>query len=676
MAPPSSAPGAVLNSSFTKGPRTKLRHQSSSAQLQPQLVRPRTATEREELLKAEKERWMQRLTGLRPLTADVLTVPPADDRIVDGIVEADVEKPSPQLAALFAGPLKGSAWQARPATAPTPDVTRGSSAVVGLKAKSRWGSDAGWRGGNARSISAPSLKTEFRGRLPPHLEAAADAFDKRHQAYKGLAEQSLAYAKREPHLDMRHVDFRAAHRDLLWNRFVDDRVDEAVEEAAPPPAQPTHGSPTPDSQKLDDGIWAPRKQCDSRAFYDSLLCWKRALDRDFARAVAAGLGDAILARDVRAGTDQEAAAIEEVSSALWERHELLYATFTHYGSMGDSEDVFTVDRAACVQFVLDCKLDRSGRNKVDKIIAAIDGSRSARAKKLNRQEWLQLIVRIAMAKYARNGRTVANAVRQLITEAVASRVDRTMTANPNLYRRDYLYKESVGAVLRRYESSLRLVYICACALDPYAMQSGSHLLSHAAFKKLLNAVDLTTDDDEDYSDKIYDEDFTGKDATLCFIWSRMLAVDETDVAKQTQLSFEDFLEALARVAGLKVWPTDDEVAAYGYGNSGTHLLRLESESPVAFAAMMRYRDPQWGAAPVRQSLARCVDHLCQWLIVILQGGLRRHPDNPIELSESQACFGFARVADMKVADLRALLAQHAEEPATADEAARPVTAPG
>ena len=102
----------------------------------------------------------------------------------------------------------------------------------------------------------------------------------------------------------------------------------------------------------------------------------------------------------------------------------------------------------------------------------------------------------------------------------------------------------------------------------------------------------------------------------------------------------------------------------------------ESNSPVAFAAMMRYRDPQWGAAPVRQSLARCVDHLCQWLIVILQGGLRRHPDNPIELSESQACFGFARVADMKVADLRALLAQHAEEPATADEAARPVTAPG
>ncbi len=64
---------------------------------------------------------------------------------------------------------------------------------------------------------------------------------------------------------------------------------------------------------------------------------------------------------------------------------------------------------------------------------------------------------------------------------------------------------------------------------------------------------------------LLDADLGLQQAQLCFLWSRMLVVDEIkDFARHESLSFVDFLEALARVAELKSLPSFSDLADAGY----------------------------------------------------------------------------------------------------------------
>ena len=59
-------------------------------------------------------------------------------------------------------------------------------------------------------------------------------------------------------------------------------------------------------------------------------------------------------------------------------------------------------------------------------------------------------------------------------------------------------------------------------------------------------------------------DLSINEAMLYFVFSRMRVIDELDVqsrAKMVNISFEDFLEVLIRIAARKVWPDDDETRA-------------------------------------------------------------------------------------------------------------------
>ncbi len=67
------------------------------------------------------------------------------------------------------------------------------------------------------------------------------------------------------------------------------------------------------------------------------------------------------------------------------------------------------------------------------------------------------------------------------------------------------------------------------------------------------------------SGHLLDADLGLQQAQLCFLWSRMLVVDEIkDFARHEALSFVDFLEALARVAELKSLPSYSDLEDAGY----------------------------------------------------------------------------------------------------------------
>ena len=80
----------------------------------------------------------------------------------------------------------------------------------------------------------------------------------------------------------------------------------------------------------------------------------------------------------------------------------------------------------------------------------------------------------------------------------------------------------------------------------------------------------------------------------------------------------------------------------GHGNAATHLLRLAIDDPQAYAELKRTRAVSWGLLP-KQPLERCCEHLCHFLIVQLQGGLGRKPNQDMTLSEKQCLRGFIRL---------------------------------
>jgi len=107
--------------------------------------------------------------------------------------------------------------------------------------------------------------------------------------------------------------------------------------------------------------------------------------------------------------------------------------------------------------------------------------------------------------------------------------------------------------------------------------------------------------------------------------------------KQRNLSFEDFLEALVRIAVLKCLPTDDEIIAANMSDAGEFMMTLAKEGMVSgLLGTMYYeefmlRQAPWGS-PHYQPAHRCVDHLCALIIRIVQHGAGQ-PDR-VELTVS------------------------------------------
>jgi len=133
------------------------------------------------------------------------------------------------------------------------------------------------------------------------------------------------------------------------------------------------------------------------------------------------------------------------------------------------------------------------------------------------------------------------------------------------------------------------------------------------------------------------------DALLCFAWSRMLVIDGwtgRGHAKESNLPFEGFLEALCRVSALMALPTDAEVNESaclfdglsddipdgpphdlsddllhslqvfdaGCADAFEYVTKMREADDEAFHKWVAQRNVDWGAEP-RQPLARCVAHL-------------------------------------------------------------------
>lgn len=322
---------------------------------------------------------------------------------------------------------------------------------------------------------------------------------------------------------------------------------------------------------------------------------------------------------------------------MWLRQVLLchqkvvYLLFDCYAALGTSgTDIFNIGFNSFGLFVgpdfglIDKKSKSCKAADFDQLYIAIDASNMSgkivekhkRKKTLNRREWLQAVVQMAVMRYVLDGDVddVSTAVQAFLANDIAPKLDPALATPPNETREALCYNEEVDDVLRAHEAALQKIYARACVLSGTSMSGGlaNKLVSYANWKDFLKLF------------KLVDTDLNERDAQLVFVWARMHYIDEQNDKsriKWTHLCFEDFLEALCRIARLKAFPTDKELAAAECAHAPAYLVQLEETDPAAYDAFMERAAP-WGQPLSRDRIQvhRAVEHLCHLLCYQVQGG--------------------------------------------------------
>ena len=176
-------------------------------------------------------------------------------------------------------------------------------------------------------------------------------------------------------------------------------------------------------------------------------------------------------------------------------------------------------------------------------------------KSLDRREFLQALIRLAVMKFVKSGETtdVSDAVRRLMTGNIIGKATPEALEDSNAFRRDVCYLEQNDNVLQSNNEGLRSLYA------GYAKMNGSDLKGFSSNQSCQLPAWLQLLEDRE----MFEEDGKGikfSDAIIIFLRSRMRCRDDGLSFKDKTLGkmalnarsmfWPDFCEALVRIAVL------------------------------------------------------------------------------------------------------------------------------
>ena len=408
----------------------------------------------------------------------------------------------------------------------------------------------------------------------------------------------------------------------------------------------------PTAWQLESSLWVGRRAwADSRAFYESDEFVRKCFAADWEMAKAGGGLGRFVMRFHTASSDCNA-VMQMVANVIAGDISDLYHVYDAY-AMSGSGDFTHIQLNDFRSFILDCELMTSGAEgpccpaRWDELFIAINASAAKddqynHKKGLNRQEFFNLLVRAAVMRFMmpQIGSSDSSpppltdasvAIKALLSEQMLPRLRAAIPAwqleDINDFRKRHLYTEATTEVFGRHLAALRAIY------DQYAYgdgKSGNELsstkrLSIDEWRRLLDHLALI------------DSEFGDRQATAAFVLSRNRVVHEADTkgrARLLQLCFEDWLEALVRIALVKALPTKQTVREAGCLDGGHYILQLQApdaNGAPAWAAFLR--QPR-----VEQSAEEASDHLVTLIIRSVQSALGR----PIDASNLELT-----IADVK-----------------------------
>ena len=191
---------------------------------------------------------------------------------------------------------------------------------------------------------------------------------------------------------------------------------------------------------LESSAFAPRKmKSDARAFYDNDRVKKKAFTIDWANLTSKKkFVSMILKTDDEGGEDE----VKEVRAAVWKSYSVIMDAFEFYSVMGTSlTQAYTIQSNAFNDFVDDCKITDMAtckRKDIDTIfiVANLEDDKQSKTNKANddralmRFEFLECVVRIAIAKYLKSGAT------DDVSDAVTMLCERNLQTNLGMCRCD------------------------------------------------------------------------------------------------------------------------------------------------------------------------------------------------------------------------------------------------
>ena len=189
-------------------------------------------------------------------------------------------------------------------------------------------------------------------------------------------------------------------------------------------------------------------------------------------------------------------------------------------------------------------------------------------------------------------------------ERLKNKLDCEAQENTNLFREINCYVEPTDIVLRKYESSLREIY------KAYARGSTADYYGDVLHDKSKLDFEEWTRIVKDV--KWVDKQFSIWDANLCFVWSRMRVIRECvakDRARVVQLNFEDFLEAIVRVASRKVGIPEKEAIKWGCSDAAQYVIMMQHEGTWESYLLRCAADP-----PEQPLIEEMVEMLCMMLV--------------------------------------------------------------
>mmetsp|Transcript_20575 Transcript_20575/g.26759 ORF Transcript_20575/g.26759 Transcript_20575/m.26759 type:complete len:1083 (+) Transcript_20575:322-3570(+) len=192
---------------------------------------------------------------------------------------------------------------------------------------------------------------------------------------------------------------------------------------------------------------------------------------------------------------------------------------------------------------------------------------------LTRQEWLEIVIRVAKAKYG----TADNKNEQLsvhiekliilmkekLSEAAEANEDEAAINDiRHEWRLKYFYVEDTDKIYREYEFKLEMLY--KSKID-FKDVGHHHLWSLSMWHSLMDSADF-----------YLDHSFTREDGNLCFYFSKFMVYDYVkDGDGNACMDWLSFLEAIGHVSRIKDLPSQAVLSANNFMNICELMDRLE-----------------------------------------------------------------------------------------------------
>jgi len=515
-----------------------------------------------------------------------------------------------------------------------------------------------------------TLASEMGG--TPRTLRAAQRWDETQKQRQGRAERLYQAMERSGSAACLRTptNFNRSLQDIRTSRIW-------VREEAPPPkpierkvvvvqAAPDH-EVVGEEWSLPVSIWAPRRaSADSRDFHDTDALRQQCLDMDWKLALADHNTKAYI-EELERSTPE---SVEAVYLVLRDVYPLVIGIYDYYCTLGPAGDdnVFEIAQYGYKKLLEDTCLvvpgsKFSSSTAFDQLFKLVN-AQTENVRALNRQKWLQILIRIAGSRYVLSeppqkggGKgeakgdvagaggfagtlTIPEAFERLLRQDMA-KVPAWSRHDAYQFRETQCYIQDVDAVLREWEPSLRAIFKVYSEGDGVIGDEthSKNMMEHYEWRLLLRDLQLN------------DESFKLKEATMVFVVSRMRVIDERAPStrpKLTQLHFEDFLEALVLISTLKVLPTAEQVFDAGSDDAFEFLLGLKDAAQYDgfIKENMQPRD-----APLREPIFVLLECLCGIIVQTVEHEmLKERAGQNYNQSRKQDSDGF--LSDKEVAQFR------------------------